>query len=207
MTASLLSERQVLKREQIASAARKLFLAHGFAGTSMGAVTAEAGVSKQTVYRYFPTKVALLGDILYGGLNSLVLLPPDLSKLNTLAEVRSSMVDFAVTVTHSLMRPESIALFRLVLGEAFRVAEIRRAFRDALPGQMLARTELLIRHAADKGLIATQDPALTARMFVGPLMTYVALDGFLSIEPSPPPSRTQLEAVIDAFLAGVRVDQ
>ncbi|MCC6497449.1 MAG: TetR/AcrR family transcriptional regulator [Propionibacteriaceae bacterium] len=200
------SGRSSAKRAQIASAARKLFLAHGFAGTSMDAVTAEAGVSKQTLYRYFPTKVALLGDILYGGLNTLVLQPPDLTRLNTLAELRGSMVDFAVTVTHSLMKPEAVALVRLVLGEAFRVAELRKAFRDALPGQMLARTEAVIRDAADKGLIAAPDPALTARMFVGPLMTYVALDGFLNSEPSAPPSRAQLEAVIDAFLAGVRVE-
>lgn len=200
------SGRSSAKRAQIASAARKLFLAHGFAGTSMDAVTAEAGVSKQTLYRYFPTKVALLGDILYGGLNTLVLQPPDLTRLNSLAELRGSMVDFAVTVTHSLMKPEAVALVRLVLGEAFRVAELRKAFRDALPGQMLARTEAVIRHAADKGLIAAPDPALTARMFVGPLMTYVALDGFLNSEPSAPPSRAQLEAVIDAFLAGVRVE-
>ncbi len=200
------SGRSSAKRAQIAAAARKLFLAHGFAGTSMDAVTAEAGVSKQTLYRYFPTKVALLGDILYGGLNTLVLQPPDLTRLNTLAELRGSMVDFAVTVTHSLMKPEAVALVRLVLGEAFRVAELRKAFRDALPGQMLARTETVIRHAAAKGLIAAPDPALTARMFVGPLMTYVALDGFLNSEPSAPPTRAQLEAVIDAFLAGVRVE-
>lgn len=200
------TERQVVKREQITSAARKLFLAFGFAGTSMDAVTAEAGVSKQTLYRYFPTKVALLGEILYGGLSKLVLLPPDLGKLDTLDELRTSMVDFSVTVTHSLMQPDAVALVRLMLGESFRVAELRKAFRDALPGQMLARTEVVIRHAADQGMIATPDPALTARMLVGPLMTYVALDGFLSSEPSSPPSRTELEAVIDAFLAGVKVN-
>ncbi len=172
----------------------------------MDAVSAQARVSKQTLYRYFPTKVALLGEILYGSLSTLALRPPDLNTLNTLAELRASMIDFAVTVTQSLMKPESVALVRLVLGEAFRVTEIRRAFRDALPGQMLARTEIVIRHGADKGLIASEDPALTARMFIGPLMTYVALDGFLSSEPSSPPSRTELETVIDAFLAGVKVN-
>lgn len=200
-----LPARQVAKREQIAKAARKLFLELGYAGTSMDAVSAEAKVSKQTLYRYFPTKVALLGEILYGSLSTLALRPPDLNTLNTLSELRASMIDFAVTVTQSLMKPESVALVRLVLGEAFRVTEIRRAFRDALPGQMLARTEIVIRHGAAKGLIASQDPALTARMFIGPLMTYVALDGFLSSEPSSPPSRSELETVIDAFLAGVEV--
>ncbi len=92
-----LPERQVAKREQIATAARKLFLELGYAGTSMDAVSAEAGVSKQTLYRYFPTKVDLLGEILYGELSTLALRPPDLNTLNTLAELRGSMIDFAVT--------------------------------------------------------------------------------------------------------------
>lgn len=202
-----MGHRQSAKRAQIASAARTLFLTHGFAGTSMDAVTAQAGVSKQTLYRYFPTKVALLGEILYGGLGKLVLDSPDLDRVNTLDDLRASLVEFSVMVTHSLMKPEAVALVRLVLGEAFRVDELRKAFRDALPGQMLVRTEVLIRHAAALGLIATDDPGLTTRMFVGPLMTYVALDGFLSIAPSQPPARAELERVVDAFLAGVEVHQ
>jgi hypothetical protein len=116
------------------------------------------------------------------------------------------MVDFASFFTSSVMQPETIALVRLVLGEAFRVPEVRTAFRDALPAQLLARTELVIRHAEARGLIATDDPELTTRMFVGPLMTYVALDGFLSVEPSPPPSRRELERLVDAFLATVAVE-
>jgi AcrR family transcriptional regulator len=198
--------RQSAKRAQIASAAGRLFLEHGFAGTSMDAVTAEAGVSKQTLYRYFPTKVALLGEILYGSLGTFVPQPPDLRKLNTHDDLRRTHVEFGVTLTESLMKPDAVALVRLVLGEAFRVAELRKAFRDALPGQMLARTEVVIRHAVARGLIATDDPGLTTRMFVGPLMTYVALDGFLSIDPAPAPPRSELEEVVDAFLAGVRVE-
>jgi len=59
-----LSVRQVAKRAQIAKAARKLFLDLGYAGTSMDAVSAQAKVSKQTLYTYFPTKVDLLHEIL-----------------------------------------------------------------------------------------------------------------------------------------------
>ncbi len=200
-----LTGRQSAKRAQIAAAARKLFFENGFAATSMDAVTAEAGVSKQTLYRYFPTKVALLVEILYGGLANLVLRPPNLDHLHTLADLRSSMVDFATFFTHSVMQPDTVALVRLVLGEAFRVPEIRIAFREALPAQILERTEQVIRHAVAKGLIAADDPPLTTRMFVGPLMTYVALDGFLSVEPSAPPPREELERLVDAFLATVAV--
>lgn len=197
--------RRNAKRAQIATAARRLFLAQGFAGTSMDAVTAEAGVSKQTLYRYYPTKVALLADILYGDLATFVLHAPELTTITTRDRLRASLVEFSASVTGSLMQPEAVALVRLVLGEAFRVDELRAAFRDALPAQMLTRTEAILRHAVAEGLIASGDPALATRMFVGPLMTYVALDGFLSVEPSPPPSRVELEHLVDAFLATVEV--
>ena len=55
-----LSPRAQAKRQQITDAARALFLAQGFARTSMDAITAEAGVSKQTLYSYFPSKNELL---------------------------------------------------------------------------------------------------------------------------------------------------
>lgn len=45
-----LSPRAQAKRRQITDAARALFLSQGFARTSMDAVTAEAGVSNQTLY-------------------------------------------------------------------------------------------------------------------------------------------------------------
>ncbi len=193
------------KRDQIAAAARRLFLDHGFAGTSMDAVTAAAGVSKQTLYRYYPTKVALLTDMLYGGLATLSPTPPDPDRVRTLDGLRASLVDFSVAFTGSLLQPEAVGLLRLVLGEAFRLPELRTALREAIPGQVLDRTEALIRRAVAKGLIATDDPALAARMLVGPLMSYVALDGFLGVTPVPPPSRAQLERLVDAFLAMVEV--
>lgn len=59
-----LTERQLAKRQQIADAATRLFLANGYAGTSTDAISADAGVSKQTLYSYFPTKVDLLAEVL-----------------------------------------------------------------------------------------------------------------------------------------------
>lgn len=58
------SRRSVAKREQILRAAERLFLQNGFALTSMDAITAAAGVSKQTVYSYFPGKENLFEMVL-----------------------------------------------------------------------------------------------------------------------------------------------
>lgn len=200
-----LSHRQLAKRAQIADAARRLFLDQGFAGTSMDAVTAEAGVSKQTLYSYFPTKTDLLIEVINTSVSKLALTPPQAAELHTREDLRNALIGFSAALTQALMRPEGIALVRLVLGEAFRVPELRRAFRDALPGQVLGRTVALLRQASEAGLIDATDLDLASRMFVGPVMTYVALDGFLSVDPDQPPERAKLERLTDAFLATVAV--
>ena len=48
-----------IKQEQILQGATRVFLKHGYAGTSMDRVAAEAGVSKQTIYSYFQDKEGL----------------------------------------------------------------------------------------------------------------------------------------------------
>lgn len=200
-----LSPRQRAKRDQIASAARRLFLSGGFASTSMDAVTAEAGVSKQTLYAYFPAKTDLMAHVLLTSIGRLSFAAPAPGSIRSLEDLRHALVDFSVAITTTLLGPDAISLMRLVLGEAFRVPELRRTFRQALPGQILSRTAALLDQAASAGLISAPDLDLASRMFVGPLMTYVALDGFLSTDPAGPPEQAQLEKLVDAFLATVAV--
>ena len=195
-----LTERQRAKRAQITDAAHRLFLADGFAGTSIDAIVAEAGVSKQTLYTYFPTKIDLLSAVLYNGISDLSLPSGAPPAMSTRDDLRIILLGFAVQSTRALLDPETIAMARLVLGEVFRVVELRRVFRDALPGQLLAVVQAILVRAAELGLIRLSDPELATRMFVGPLMSYIALDGFLSAEPATPPSVEQLERLVDAFL-------
>jgi len=51
-------------RRGIASAARKLLLARGFAGATIDAIAKEAGVAPQTVYAVFGSKQGILAEIL-----------------------------------------------------------------------------------------------------------------------------------------------
>jgi AcrR family transcriptional regulator len=52
-------------RSAILKAAAELLLAHGLRGVSMDAVAERAGVSKATIYRWWPTKETLALDTLY----------------------------------------------------------------------------------------------------------------------------------------------
>jgi AcrR family transcriptional regulator len=51
-------------RAKIMEAARDEFAAHGFAGARIEAIARRAGLSKQLLYHYFPSKEALFDEIL-----------------------------------------------------------------------------------------------------------------------------------------------
>src|SRR5271156_3813613 len=51
-------------RTAIVSATRELLMERGFDGLSIEAVAARAGVGKQTIYRWWPSRAALVADVL-----------------------------------------------------------------------------------------------------------------------------------------------
>jgi len=51
-------------RVAIVTATRELLLERGFDGTSIEAVAARAGVGKQTIYRWWPSRPTLVADVL-----------------------------------------------------------------------------------------------------------------------------------------------
>src|SRR5271166_7047006 len=50
-------------RTAIVTATRELLLERGFDGLSIEAVAARAGVGKQTIYRWWPSRPALVADV------------------------------------------------------------------------------------------------------------------------------------------------
>lgn len=197
------SPRSRAKREQITAAARALFLAGGYERTSMEAIRRAAGISKQTLYVYFPGKVELLSAVVIRELADIEVGGAALSPPGTPGELRDRLLLLARTLTGQLMRPDMLALLRLLIGEAVHLPELRGALRRAFPGRLLASTEALLAAAHAGGLIQVPDANLSARMFIGPLISFVALDGLLSSGPPAPPGEDTLTRLVDLFLRTV----
>jgi len=73
-----------LKRQEIVDRAYRLFYDGGFHATGVDAVMADTGISKRTLYKYFPSKEDLIEAVLakYAGAVDEMLFRPALSRSN-----------------------------------------------------------------------------------------------------------------------------
>ena len=201
------SPRAQAKRQQIMAAARQLFLTQGYERSSTEAIRQAAGVSKQTLYVYFPGKVELLSAVV---MRELAELGPPFTGAeagtppSSLDELRARLLRLALAFTGKLMQPDALALLRLLIGEAVHLPALRGAVREAFPARLLTGVERLLSAAHTSALIHAPDPNLSARMFIGPVISFVALDGLLSQEPPAPPGEATLTRLVDLFLLTVR---
>jgi len=138
------------RRGQILDAARERFLKSGLAGTTMSEIARAAGVAKGTVYLYFPSKDAVLHQILRDDLAELrdETLPAIQKHAPIEERLRAylkGMVAFYearknfIEICQVELGPELRKKARRQLGQLF--AEQESAWRDALVASGVARTD------------------------------------------------------------------
>jgi AcrR family transcriptional regulator len=191
------------RRRVILAAAQKVFLERGYANASIDAVVELAGGSKATVYRQFGNKEGLLAALVTEGAESLAHLVHDLPLDGALEE---SLRTFGRGYLGLVMRPERLALFRLVLGECGRIPEMGDIFYRTGPqavGKWLAE---FFRGIAARGLIASDDPERTALQFMHAVRGDIHMQVLLN--PTRAPTEAEIEQHIDftvrTFLEGAR---
>jgi len=200
-----LTPRALAKQDQIREGAGRVFLERGFSGASTDAIAMEAGVSKQTLYVYYPSKEELLFDVLRGMVEEGARgrLPEDLEGASPRGreELRRVLVTVARGLVSALMDANYVALVRVVIAETPRLPHLGRLFRSAVPERLLGGVGALLERAHAEGAIGEVDPDLVARAFVGPLLTYVLMDGlFVGDGPPRPPAPERIDEAVDLFM-------
>ena len=159
-------KRRTRSREKILAAAEVQFLAHGYLGTSMDAVTEQAGVSKQTVYAHFASKETLFRAVIAamtGGAvadhRARVGEAPQAETVGRYLETYARE-QLAVVITPRLM-----ALRRLVIGEVTRFPDLGAHLYRNGPGASIDRLEAAIAHFGSRGALCVADPAAAADLF------------------------------------------
>lgn len=197
------SSRAQRKREQILSGAQHLFLTQGYAGTSTDAIAKAAGISKETLYAYYPNKEVLFSAVLQHLVDVLSeerFMQIEQTMLVSGETFRQALIDLAQRIIRSAMQPDYLALVRIIIGESTRVPQLGTMFRSSIPMRGLAYLSGLLEHAHEHKLVEFEDVGVAARMFIGSLLIYIILDGLMRAgEASIQPTLAQITMVVDLF--------
>ncbi len=169
------------KRRQVVDAAEILFLAQGYGAVSMDQVARKAGVSKATLYAYFPSKDALFAHIVAcKGMDSPLaddLFPAEVSDLRAALEaIGARMLDF-------MLRDRTLAIYRIALAESGRFPELGRAFYENGPYRFTIRFSTWLEQLRAKGLVEVDDIMLATHQFMALMRCGVFFRRSLSLPP------------------------
>lgn len=158
-------------REAVLHAADDLLVAKGYAGVTMEGIAKAAGVAKQTVYRWWSSKVDVLMDVFLEDA-ACQLDPPDLGGLE--ADLRHHLSATA----QFLAADDAGAVFRALIGQSQHDGQLADDFRGRYLREQQARDQIPIARAVERGeLPADVDVAHVAEQLVAPLYYRVIVTG------------------------------
>lgn len=147
---------------RIIAAATELFASNGFAGTSMEQVASRCGAGKDTVYRRFPSKVALFEAVVINAHTRAIKRVEQLTPVtgNALEQLRGLMFELLLIN----MEPDLIALKRITFSEA--VVFGRSGPIPPQPDPLMQRVVDAISASQQAGMIADNDPRRLANHLI-----------------------------------------
>jgi len=113
----LREQKRVDTHQRIVDAALNLFLADGYAATTLDAIAAEAGISRRTFFSYFKSKDDIVISVMADGWNSLyaelLKTSPDVPPLQAVCEVMTAQMsrynsDETTALDHLMRSSESL---------------------------------------------------------------------------------------------------
>ncbi|BBG03873.1 MULTISPECIES: TetR/AcrR family transcriptional regulator [Pseudonocardia] len=186
------------KRSALLGAATRLFLAQGYSGTSLAKVAVEAGVSRSTLFKQFPTKAELFDAMVTAtwsvddGAE-----PPDSGDL------RAGLRVLGTRYADLLCRPDMVDLYRIVIAETPRFPELSRAYFDVgkMPYYASVRDYLKTEH--DAGTAAIDDADTACTHFLGMISNFVLWPRLLLVDWDPEPAaiRHTVDEAVETMVA------
>ena len=152
------------KYRQILNGAREVFLSHGYDGASMDQIARTAGVSKGTLYVYFPGKEALFRDLI---------LKDRMKQAEALLDCAAGEGNLHDTLTkigrvfiEQMFNAERLSTIRMVIGAIEKFPEFGELLYDAGPKKGMETFGRFLERYIKNGELACPDTELAACQFM-----------------------------------------
>lgn len=160
--------RVVRSRAAAIEAGRRLFLERGYAGATMDDIARAAGLSKRTLYNHYEDKETLfreiVDDVIAYAEGFARGLSTDLADL-TADDVPVVLHDLGRRLGLAILRPEVIALRRLLIGEAGSFPKLAATYFHRAPGRVLHALASGFDYLTNAGLLRVPEPHRAAEQF------------------------------------------
>ena len=151
------------KFQQVLDGAREVFMADGFEGASVDDIARAAGVSKATLYSYFPDKRLLFSEI--ASIECRLMADKALELIDETAPPREVLTIAAQQIVPFLLSDFAQQCFRICLAERERFPELGRAFYANGPEMGRQRLIDYMIGAVERGELKIDDLEMAAEQF------------------------------------------
>ena len=149
--------------EQIIKAALEVFGECGLANARLQDIAERAGVSKGTIYLYFPNKEELFREMVR---QTAVASIERAEQANTVGSPTSQLLAFMRGYWAFVRSPVFITIYRLVLGELHQFPDLAKFYAHEVVARGQRLIGGIIRRGIDAGEFREIDPMVAARMLV-----------------------------------------
>jgi AcrR family transcriptional regulator len=153
---------------QIIQAAIEIFDKKGLSGARLEDIAKQAGVSKGTIYLYFPNKEELFREMVRNTLIETIAwgeqLPDDQTATEQITRYMEQFWDLAST-------PSYMTIYRIVTGEIHLFPDLADFYFQEVVIRARSMVERIIRRGIDRGEFRPIEPALASRMLSALFLT------------------------------------
>lgn len=194
------------RRQQIIDGAFQVFASKGFEKATNKDIAAASGIgSAGLIYHYFKDKSDLFREVVEQHLPVLQLLTHTEEEMMD-KPPRDVLTLFGQAFLRVLEDPKSIALMKLLMGEAFRHPLIAGMLNQIGPSRSIAFLTRYLEQQMSAGVLKPMNPGAAARCFVGSLVAYmVTREVFLQPDAKQISSDTMVATAVEVFLQGIEI--
>lgn len=163
------------KHQIILNAASKIFLTVGYERTTLEMIAKEAGVSTATLYKHFPTKQTVFGEIMKAAWNVEIKFADAVDN----DDIATKLIIIGNKYASLLRQPNIEALFRVIIAEAQRFPELGQELYRRGKEPFLKNLHSFLQTEVTNKRLEIEDIPLAARQFLGMINDLIFWPKFL----------------------------